>query len=215
MTPTVNKQRPSSTHGKLYGLTSPRVARTACPFCLESLPELSDYLNSKSAHQSFCDYSIYNCVSIRRSRGSVSSRYGHIRAQRSFDTDNVCFRSAILVSEQLALWRALMVGRAVSPRCWICWRLTVDLVHTKGNPFSPRGRAAGICTPLRPNPRNNLKTDATGELLLLGSHERTSALDTGAVERKHVPIGLLTCAGKKKILRNNFCKQRMSLFFFP
>lgn len=203
-------------HGKLYGLTFPRVARTACPFCLESLLELSDYLNSKSAHQSFCDYSIYNCVSIRRSRGSVSSRYGHIRAQRSFDTDNVCFRSAILVSEQLALWRALTVGRAVSLRCWIRWRLTVDLVHTKGNPFSPRGRAAGICTPLRPNPRNNLKTDATGELLPFGSHERTSALNTGAVERSQTRTSVCLHVQEKNIKK--YCEttsaSKECLFFF-
>lgn len=30
------------------------------------------------------------------------------------------------------------------------------------NPFSPRKRTAGICTPLRPNPRNNLRTDTIG-----------------------------------------------------
>lgn len=117
------------------------------------------------------------------------------------------------MSEQLAVWRALTVGRVVSLRCWIRWRLTVDLVHTKGNPFSPRGRAAGICTPLRPNPRNNLKTDAIGELLPFGSHERTSALNAGAVERLQTRTYRFAYMCRKKNIAKQLL-QAKNVFFF-
>lgn len=64
----------------------------------------------------------------------------------------------IFSSEQPALFSRLSGQRVVLR----LWRLTVDLVHTKGTLSHQGSERLGFAPPLRYNPRNNLKTDTIG-----------------------------------------------------
>lgn len=64
----------------------------------------------------------------------------------------------IFFSELPALFSRLSGQRVVLR----LWRLTVDLVHTKGTLSHQGSKRLGFAPPLRYNPRNNLKTDTIG-----------------------------------------------------
>lgn len=85
-------------------------------------------------------------VSNGRFRGSVSSRYCHIRALQSFDMDKVYLRKVIFLSGQLAVYPEIQSDqwfpRGVGSLASHCWSGAYQR-----NPFSPRSQRPGFAPP--------------------------------------------------------------------
>lgn len=80
----------------------------------------------------------------------------------------------IFSSEQPALFSRLSGQRVVLR----LWRLTVDLVHTKGTLSHQGSKRLGFAPPLRYNPRNNLKTDTIGNCCCFSCRRRARTQHT-------------------------------------
>lgn len=100
----------------------------------------------------------------------------------------------IFFSEQPALFSRLSGQRVVLR----LWRLTVDLVHTKGTLSHQGSERLGFAPPLRYNPRNNLKTDTIGNRCRFSCRRRARTQRKAQATHNYTP----SVCGKARADRN-------------
>lgn len=106
----------------------------------------------------------------------------------------------IFFSEQPALFSRLLGQRVVLR----LWRLTVDLVHTKGTLSHQGSERLGFAPPLRSNPQNNLKTDTNGNCCRFSCRQRARKQHmTQATRHNYTTTAGLCRIYNRNILINN------------